>query len=216
MLFSICSVISCASMWYGRSWIARWFAVVGLRMIGWKDVSKSAEPAWISLPKRYVVFGEPHTHMLDFLFMQMFFLVWRVKNVKIPVNKKFFVGPIGWACRFLGGVPVDTRQRHGVVNSLVEWFDTDERRVLHISPSSTRSYSPSWKSGFYHIALSANVPVVPAFLDAKTKTYGWGSPFKLTGDKSKDMDHFRAFYKDKRGFSPDKESVIMLKCEQQE
>ena len=63
-----------------------------------------------------------------------------------------------------------------------------------IYPEGTRSRAEYWKSGFYHIALGAQVPVVPGYLDYKRKRGGFGEPMMLTGDVRADMDQLRAFY----------------------
>jgi len=60
-----------------------------------------------------------------------------------------------------------------------------------------------WKSGFYHAALGANVPVLPGYLDFKRKEGGFGPPIYLTGNKAEDMAQFKAFYADKTGKYPD-------------
>ena len=166
-----------------------------------------------ALPPKYVVFGEPHTHMVDIVFMLLFFRAWRVRDVRFPVNRKFFLPVLGALLRAAGAFPVDTVRSEGVVDQMIERFRTSERFVLHIPPSGTRTRTPYWRSGFYHVALGAQVPVVPAFLDAATKTYGYGAPYTLTGDPSIDMAHFRAFYADKRGFVPSNESVVRLRSE---
>lgn len=73
-------------------------------------------------------------------------------------------------------------------------FDAHEDFVLAIPPEGTRSLRTHWKSGFYHIALAANVPVRLGFLDYGKKEGGYGPAFELTGDIHADMERIRAFY----------------------
>ncbi|NIP14604.1 MAG: acyltransferase, partial [Pseudomonadales bacterium] len=70
-----------------------------------------------------------------------------------------------------------------------------------------------WKSGFYHIARGADVPVVLSYLDVGTKVGGIGPSLELTGDIGADMDKIRAFYAGKQGFCPENVGVIRLREE---
>ncbi len=68
----------------------------------------------------------------------------------------------------------------------------------------------SWKSGFYQIALAADVPIVLGFADYSTKTLGLGPTIRLTGDTTADMARIAEFYADKRGRYPENESIVRL------
>ena len=77
----------------------------------------------------------------------------------------------------------------------------------------TRSKSEYWKSGFYRIAQQTGLPITLAFLDAPSKTVGWGPTFMPSGDVKADMDRLREFFADKRGFNPDQATEPRLKEE---
>jgi 1-acyl-sn-glycerol-3-phosphate acyltransferase len=85
--------------------------------------------------------------------------------------------------------------------------------ALTVPVEGTRGYTPHWKSGFYHIARSARVPVVMGFLDYERRRGGFGPELLLTEDIRTDMDKIRAFYRDKRGRYPEKAGEIRLKEE---
>ena len=87
-----------------------------------------------------------------------------------------------------------------MVNKFIEM----DRLILTIPPSGTRKMVKKWKSGFYHIAAGANVPVVLGFLDFKRKTGGIGPMVTITGDMEKDMMVIRSFYADIEGKHPEK------------
>ena len=85
--------------------------------------------------------------------------------------------------------------------------------TLCITPKGTRSPREFWKSGFYRIAMEADVPIQLGFIDRNTRTFGWGPTYRLTGDVRADMDVIRAFYADKVGVKPSKTSVPRLRAE---
>lgn len=82
-----------------------------------------------------------------------------------------------------------------------------------LTPKGTRSPRQYWKSGFYRIALKADLPLALGYVDAKTRTFGWGPSIRLSGDPKSDMDVIRAFYADKVGVNPQLASVPRLRLE---
>jgi len=78
-----------------------------------------------------------------------------------------------------------------------------ERFVLGIAAEGTGSEGEYWKSGFYRIAQQSDLPITMAFLDAPSRTVGWGPTFSPTGNVSADMDRVREFYADKTGLKPE-------------
>ena len=127
------------------------------------------------LPKKFVVFGEPHTHWHDFLLMLLFFWAYRLPTVRFPVRHVYFYPVLSLWLRWMGAIPVDTSRHNGLVAELVELIRNAEELILHIAPSGTRKRTEYWRSGFYHIARLAEVPVFMAYLDASTKTFGFGA-----------------------------------------
>ncbi|MCU0931999.1 MAG: glycerol acyltransferase, partial [Serpentinimonas sp.] len=63
----------------------------------------------------------------------------------------------------------------------------------------TRSKTRHWKTGFYYIAHSAQVPILMAYMDYSTKRSGLGPLFEPTGDVEADMARIKAFYKPFKG-----------------
>lgn len=90
-----------------------------------------------------------------------------------------------------------------------------ETMIMHVPPSGKRERGDHWRSGFYHIAKLADVPLVCAWLDGSTSTFGFERPLKLTGDIKSDMDKIRETYADKRGLVPENESQVRLDSEAQ-
>ena len=112
--------------------------------------------------------------------------------------------------RRLGGVPVERGQRSNLVQHVAARFEQVERLFLVVPPSGTRHRAAHWKSGFYHIAREAGVPIVCTFLDYSRKIAGVGIVLKASGDVIADMDKIRAFYAPFRGKYPEKMTPIRL------
>ncbi len=165
------------------------------------------------LPAKAVVIGGPHTSYWDSIMMMIAF--WdadRKMNflVKDEITKSI-IGPI---VKKAGGIGVNRRSKNGMVNEIAQMAKESEEFLFVLAPKGTRAKSDYWKSGFYHVAREANLPIVFGFIDAKnTRTYGWRGGMTLTGDVRKDMDVIREFYADKSGIHSKLDSVPRLKEE---
>jgi hypothetical protein len=72
-----------------------------------------------------------------------------------------------------------------------------------VTPEGTRSARTHWKTGFYHIALAANVPVLLAGVNCKSRRVGIDQIVYPTGDLKADMEDIYAFYDEMHGIWPD-------------
>lgn len=146
--------------------------------------------------RKYVALAVPHTSNWDGLLLVGILqsvgldMQWMVKDTWVK-------SPIGPVLKKVGAVGIDRSRRTNVVDQMVDCFRTREDFVLGIPPEGTRSRAEYWKSGFYHIARRAGVPVVPGYLDFARKRGGLGPAIHLTGNVRADMDAIRAFYKEK-------------------
>jgi 1-acyl-sn-glycerol-3-phosphate acyltransferase len=104
-----------------------------------------------------------------------------------------FRGPLGWLMRFLGGIPVDRRAPHGAVERVVRRFRESEQLMLGLAPEGTRKRVGRWKTGFYHIAQKAGVPIVPATFDYDQRCILIGEPLATTGDIAADLAMLKSF-----------------------
>lgn len=163
-------------------------------------------------PAKAVYIGAPHTSYWDGLFMAIAF--WTINRpFKFLVKNSLINGPIGPIVRWIGGVGVDRSSSNGLVSDIVKRATEADEFTLIIAPKGTRSPRKYWKSGFYHIALEADIPVYLGFVDRKTMSYGFKDSIKLTGDVSADMDKIRAYYAGMQGVRPEKGSVPRLRIE---
>lgn len=101
----------------------------------------------------------------------------------------------------------------GLVEQVVAAFHRSDAMALVIAPEGTRGKADHWRSGFYRIALAADVPVVCGFVDHSTKRLGLGPTIRPTGDMGADMDRIRAFFADKVGRHPDRTTPVRLREE---
>lgn len=125
-------------------------------------------------------------------------------------KRELFRWPFGGFMRWLGGLPVDRSSRTNLVAQVVEQFQDIERLFLVIPPSGTRRRAEHWKSGFYHIARGAGIPIICAFLDYRRKVGGVGTVVMPSDDLRADMDVIRAFYKDIQGRYPQHQTPMYL------
>jgi 1-acyl-sn-glycerol-3-phosphate acyltransferase len=165
-------------------------AATSLHLVGWRFES--------DLPpeKKYVCLAVPHTSNWDGLLLVALLqsvgldMQWMIKDAWLK-------GPLGPVMRRVGAVAINRDKATNVVDQMIEQFRKRDRFVLGIPPEGTRSRADHWKSGFYHIARGANVPVVPGYLDFGRKRAGLGPAIRMTGDVRADMDKIRAFYQEK-------------------
>ena len=172
--------------------ILRLISVVGLKLIGWKAVGEEQRHG------RFVLIGAPHTSNWDFPLMLMVVLKLRLRVFWMGKHTLFPFGA-GWLMKYLGGIPINRSKSHNVVNETVRLYRENEEVVVLVPPEGTRSKVTKWKSGFYHIARNANVPILMGYVDGENKEAGFADFFHPTGDMEADMELIRAFYADKKG-----------------
>ena len=95
---------------------------------------------------------------------------------------------------WLGGVPIDRSKSTDAVAQCIEAFESRGKMALVVPPEGTRSRTKKWKTGFYHIAKGAKVPLILGYVDYGRRASGMGPVFELTGDVEKDMDGIKAYY----------------------
>lgn len=152
--------------------------------------------------KKYVLIAAPHTSNWDFPYTIALAFALGV-DIKWMGKDQLFQGPKGHLFRALGGIPVDRGQRTNMVDRMVELFAENDELVLTVPAEGTRGSGKYWKSGFYHIARRAGVPIALGFLDFGRKRGGIGPLVHPTGDIKRDMDVIRAFYADVTALKPE-------------
>lgn len=174
--------------------VRRRVARVLLRLARWRTVG--------DVPARGVLVGAPHTSNWDWVLTILLAWTYGIR-IRLLVKQELFRGPLGWLLRATGAVALDRANPAATVRELIEESRGDAPWLLGIAAEGTRSRGEYWKSGFYRIAQQTGLPITLAFLDAPSRTVGWGPTFHPTGDVRADMDLLRAFYADKTGFRPE-------------
>ena len=128
-------------------------------------------------------------------------------------KRELFRGLLGWLLSRLGGIPVDRGERRDMVRQAVARFADSESLFLVIPPSGTRGRADHWKSGFYHIARGARVPIACAYLDYGDRVGGIGLLVTPSGDVRADMTRIRAFYAPIRAKYPAQVTPVRLREE---
>jgi len=183
--------------WIGRLW---------MKFFGW-DVTGSLPPGG-----KYVLIAAPHTSNWDLAFTIAAGFVFRIR-ISWLGKDAIFNKPFGTIMRWLGGIPIDRSHSQGQTEQIADLFRNSEKLVVAVPPSGTRKKVGHWKSGFYWIAHSAQVPILCGYLDYSTKTACLGYSFTPGDDIKSDMDKIREFYKDIKGKYQEKVSAIRLKDE---
>ena len=161
---------------------------------------------------RYVLIAAPHTSNWDFVMMLLYGMAYNIRPQWIGKHT-LFRPPFGALARALGGIPVRRDTSNNLVEQLVAQFAARDALVLVMPPEGSRARTPFWKSGFYHVARGARVPIVASVLDYARKEGGFGPTLLPGADLSADMDLLRAFYADKCGLHPALQGPVRLRQE---
>ena len=175
-----------------------------IKLIGWQID--------ISLPKerKFVLIGAPHTSNWDFPLAMLAF--WTV-DLKIfwVAKKQMFWGPLHYLFSAMGGIPVDRSSSQGFTQQIANRFAETDEMALTLSPEGTRAKTRYWKSGFYHIANTANVPICLAYINYREKKMGFSEVLYPSGDIDADMKIIAEFYSEMRGKTPQNQGPVRLK-----
>jgi len=165
--------------------------------------------AQLPTEKKFVIIGAFHTSNWDFPLGILG--LWAMGLKASWVGKHtLFRGPLGPIFKLLGGIPVDRTVHTGFIHRITEQYKTRDEMALTIAAEGTRSKTAHWKTGFYHIAVAAKVPIALGYLDYGKKKLGVGTTLYPCGDIKKDFEIIREFYRDKTGLRPENQGPVAL------
>lgn len=168
------------------------------KVLGWKVTGFSDYDS----VKKAVLIAVPHTSWHDFY---IGVLVRSVLGIQANFvgKKSLFKWPHGWLFKKLGGAPVERQKNMNQVEAIASVFDKYDTFRLAMSPEGTRKKVEEWRTGFYYIAKTANVPIVMFTLDFENKCNHFSEPFYPTDNKEADFKFMKAFFKDIKGKIPE-------------
>ena len=157
-------------------------------IFGWKaDYKKEYK-----VPKT-VMLASPHTSNWDLVFALGVYWMEGI-DAKFLIKNNYTKSFFGFFFKWLGAIGVDRTKHNNLVDYSVELFNNAKKLVLMVPAEGTRHRVEKWKTGFYHIAKNANVPVSFGFLDYGKKLAGVGDVYALSGVFESDMQYIQDFY----------------------
>jgi 1-acyl-sn-glycerol-3-phosphate acyltransferase len=148
---------------------------------------------------RCVVIGFPHTANMDTVRALTYIKIAKV-NARLLVKAEWFFFPMSVILRSLGGMPVKRDSAHGFVESAILEFEKRDKLILALVPEGTRKNVTSIKTGFWHIAKGAHVPIICWFLDNKSKKTRWIGRIDPGETLEEDLQKIKTLY-ETHGFS---------------
>ena len=166
------------------NWLAK---IIFLRIMGWRVVG--------NFPKlnKFILAVVPHNRNFDFI---VGVLTRAVINEEVNfIGKKELFNPLtGWFFTSMGGSPINREKNENNVTTISEIFNQRELFRLAIAPEGTRKKVNRWKTGFYHIALRANVPILLVNFNYKVKKVYFLKLFYPSGDLKKDFNIMEGYF----------------------
>ncbi len=145
-------------------------------------------------PRRFVIIAAPHTSNWDFLYFLGLTQALGI-DAHFMAKKQLFRWPLGGFMRDMGGIMVDREKGGNYVTAMAQEFSRRDEFMLTIAPEGTRGAVRQWRTGFYQIALAAQVPMVIGLMDYGRKVGGLGPAIMPTGDYAADMAPIAEFYR---------------------
>jgi 1-acyl-sn-glycerol-3-phosphate acyltransferase len=155
------------------------------------------------LPDKFIIIVAPHTANMDFIIGIMARSVLGLQSTKFLGKSQLFKWPYGFIFRALGGQPVVRTRDNNLVDEVTEMFNSHKKFSIALAPEGTRSKVKRLKTGFYHIARKAGIPIYPVGFDFKTKTIVIRDPIHPTDNIKDDFTLLFDFYADIKGKYPE-------------
>ncbi len=171
----------------------RIIAIILFKITGW--TAKGNLPPGL---QKGVMVAAPHTSNWDIVYARAALFIMRIP-IRFTIKKEWTGFPMGLILNPLGALPVDRNPKYKPKESMVDvmkrLLSRHEKMIILVTPEGTRQHAERWRTGFYHTAQQAQVPIVLAYLDYGKKEAGIGPIFHPTGDVEKDMEEIKNFYK---------------------
>jgi len=167
------------------------------KIVGWKIEGN------VHAYDKAVLVVAPHTSNWDFFVGLGAKFIGDI-NSHFLIKKSWMDKPVlGWILKILGGVPVDRAKRTNVAQQMADYFGEREKFMIAIAPEGTRKYVPKLKTGFWHIAKEAKVPLIPITFDYPSKTVKIFDPFQMSENKEEDIESLKEIFRTAKGRNPE-------------
>ena len=171
--------------------------VAVFNLLGWRLSGEIPSPL-----KKSIIIVAPHADWVDFP-VGLFARASLKTKVSFLGKAELFRGSFGFIFRWLGGKPVDRFSNTGMVDSVVELFDSTESLHIALAPEGTRKAVSKLRTGFYFIALEAKVPIIMVVFDYPNKRIIVREPFYLSGNKEENLREIAHYYNQFEGVKKD-------------
>lgn len=175
-----------------RGWLWKAAGRAYLRFSGWRF-----EGAFPAEPK-VVTIVAPHTSNWDFILGVAIVFAVELRSSWLGKHA-LFKFPFRRFLHWMGGIPVDRRASHGVVEDCAAAFRDAPALMLSLAPEGTRKGVSQWRTGFYHIALQAGVPIFPVGFDFSEHVVRLMPLFVPSGDLEADLPRIQALFSTVKG-----------------
>lgn len=145
----------------------------------------------------------PHTSNFDFPLGLLVRSAYKVETNYIAKHTLFRF-PFGWFFRWSGGIPVNRVSKSNFIEQMVEVYKSNDRVSIGIAPEGTRSHVDRLRTGFYHIATGANIPICLVTFDWANRRVHFADPYHLTEAKEEEIAKIESYYSGVIGFHRDK------------
>ncbi|NLJ72551.1 MAG: acyltransferase [Syntrophomonadaceae bacterium] len=158
-------------------------------MSGWKTGGSMPEDI-----KKCIVVAAPHTSNWDFFYARATAYIFNIK-VNYLIKSDWLVFPLSYFFRKTGAIAVERKKNtKGLVDKLVEKINQVDELAIIVAPEGTRKAVERWKTGFYQLALQANLPIALSYLDYAKKEAGIGLIIYPSGNYYGDLYKMQEFY----------------------
>jgi 1-acyl-sn-glycerol-3-phosphate acyltransferase len=182
--------------------------VLCTKFLGWNFVGDRPEE------RKVMLLGAPHTSNLDYFLTLGLIHHWQLP-LRYLVKDNIFKGPMALLLRSLGGIPVDRSKTNKLVDSMISTIKDQDEIAMGVLPEGTRKYVDYWKSGFYYIAVGAEIPIYPVLVNGGAKTVVMGPRLQPSGDLDADMVLLKEFFGDTKGVKPEKSGPVRVRPRKQ-
>jgi len=161
----------------------------------------------VEIPDKCVLCVAPHTSNWDYIVGYIFYKSVISTKPHVLMKKELFFFPFNYFFKSMGGIPVDRKKKNSIAHQMVTLFNAANQLHLAIAPEGTRKRNARWKTGFYHIAYEAGVPITLAYIDYAKKEVGIKKNFYPTGDSMSDIEEIKSYYADVQAKYPAKFAI---------